>query len=234
MRIAKTILICIIATSAAAVATASPALAAPTFGKCVEVAAGKGSFTNPDCTKAGAGNYEWSPYAVSLAATASGKLTFVDTKEKSSVACTILEEGTVGPNSADETTKIIEEGGGAKIKCEGVLLCEKAGAETEAINLPWKTELYEAAGAIRDRVGLAGGKTPGWKVSCMVLGIKVTDTCEGRTTAAMKNILNGELLTGTAEVTFNEEAATGTCSLGGANTGKVEGSLILAVEGGGV
>jgi|ERR1700722_2518942 len=232
MRITKTLLLCSFAVSAMAMATSS-ALAAPTFGKCVEVAPGTGSFTNPDCTKVGAGKFEWSPYAVALASTAKGKLTFTDTKVGLSITCTVLDEGSVGPNSSDETTKVIEEGGGAKIKCEGVAGCEKAGAEAEARNLPWTTELYEAAGAIRDRIGLVGGKTPAWKTTCLVLGIKVEETCEGRTTVAMKNILEGENLTGKAEVTF-DEGATGTCTTGGANSGKIEGSLILSVEGGGV
>jgi hypothetical protein len=94
------------------------------------------------------------------------------------------------------------------------------------VNLPWVTELYEPSSMVfRDHVKKhSGGGEPGWTVSCTVLGkfIKIQDEClakEGTNTgiAAVAAGINA-----TFDSISNENPAN--CSLGGANTGLVEGT----------
>jgi hypothetical protein len=137
---------------------------------------------------------------------------FTDSGSGVTVSCKGTGEGTIGPESIDSQTKVVvKECSTTKGTC--------GSPSAEALHLPWKTELYEAASEEdRDRILNSGSGTPGWKVTCTVFGIKVTDTCEGETNA---KISNGE---GVVEAIFDAKSPKVNCSMGGAGAGTIEGS----------
>jgi hypothetical protein len=173
-----------------------------------------------------------------------------DMNESSGIECaasSVLDEGWVGPGSEDETTKVefMEEctSPANALNLAGTVVtnvCSGKGKAT-AINLPWLTLVYLEGSLTRDIIkGSTAGKEPGYTVECTVGGLKVKDTC----TTAASNEAHIELNNLPAEgsepalvdVLFKEallnvkEAAT--CSLGGAESGLVEGEVLLAAMSG--
>jgi hypothetical protein len=167
-----------------------------------------------------------------------------DMNESADVLCpvgSVLNEGWVGPGSEDETTKVefmstcSTAGKAENLKGEEVAnVCGGTG-EAEAVNLPWLTLVYLEGSLTRDIItaGIAG-KEPGYKVKCTVAGLKITDEClSGATPVHVElNLLEKE---GTepelVDVLFKEtlkQSEWAKCSLGGAESGLVEGEVLLA------
>jgi hypothetical protein len=156
----------------------------------------------------------------------SGEISLEDTNVpiagKVAVLCSGILDGTVGNNGVDEITKVLnlakEEQGaalvGLELVCSNVTKCE-AGTTIKvwAENLPWKSLLFLMENnEILNRVTGTGGE-PGYEVECLVIGLLVSDLCEG--TAEFKIVNEPE-----AEVLALETALPlATCEKGGAGTG---------------
>jgi hypothetical protein len=158
---------------------------------------------------AGASAYSWKWEGAELAGphsfTAKGTVEIEEQSSKSRYSCSFNQEGTVGPGAAGEIT-------GKKVyTCTNIntpAWCESA-IELEALHLPWKTELVSVNGVVRDRIANSGAGTPEWKVKCNGLHGKTENVCSGaETTTGMANASNG------VYATFDEESATGSCSIG--------------------
>jgi len=127
----------------------------------------------------------------------------------------------------------------ASVLCEALTICEKTtDVELNPVNLPWLLTIVLDTVGTEDLYLLqflsAGNGPPGWEITCLDLGVKLTDECTGETlTADLQNMSPLDLLGvfgSRAEEEANKE--TGTCTLGGAGTGVVEGEgLITATSG---
>lgn len=129
------------------------------------------------------------------------------------VECKANDEGTVGVEGKDEVTKVTVEG------CKPVTGgCTEGTIVVKPVHLPWKTQLQEPAeGSNRDKVSSSGAGTPGWKVECTIIGVKVTDECTGEVTHDVLAVSGG------VDMLFETEAESESlnCSLGGAHEGLV-------------
>ena len=95
--------------------------------------------------------------------------------------------------------------------------CENATAE--AVNLPWKTELYSEGAKVRERLVSGGHGTPGWQFTC---GGFISDRCNFNTSANMET----KLPSGNVLVIFKKgESNKTTCTNGGENAGQLEGEI---------
>jgi len=128
----------------------------------------------------------------------------------STIECSGLFIGTVGPGAEDKVTEIENLTGtekGTKIKCKALAGCFVSEPSVTAKKLPWTTELVLEAGVTWDKQ-TAAGNGPGWEVEC-AFGIKVT--CEHEEKAKfIKNGASG------AEFNYEgKESGEATCSDGG-------------------
>jgi len=181
-----------------------------------------------------------------LLVTSVGELLLEDNKVpilgKAAVLCSGYLDGFVGPGSADLITEVLN------LNLESISTTGLTGLALEcvnqencpepliwAVNLPWTTELelHEDPGPEEDYVVLILGK-PGWEVECM--GIGQTDTCTEETEGWF---LLDNIMMSTPIALFSEEITEliglklAKCTLGGNETGIVEGEgLIEHPEGG--
>src|ERR1700722_5840458 len=126
----------------------------------------------------------------------SGGIELEDTAAASGVLCTGILDGTVSANGLDLITKILnlakEEISGTVLTglallgptpdCVSAKGCSATAAiEVWPVGLPWHTLLYLMAdGTILDRVAKENGSNFGYELTCTVLGLKITDTCEAK------------------------------------------------------
>lgn len=158
--------------------------------------------------------------------------------------------GWVGPNSLDWISEVLSLTGGAVnttalaasgLTCATVSGCEAAHPVTVwAVNLGWQTEVElmesETLGTFFAILVLPheGGGNPGYELECTVLGVKSSDECTA-TIGAIELKLEGTNLLGNFSEAFTELAGLklGNCSLGGTETGVIEGEgTITLAEGG--
>jgi hypothetical protein len=147
------------------------------------------------------------------------------------VKCSGFNTGTIGPHGLDLVETITLELSGTKkaVSCTFVKnggLCTSAEPTAEAVNLPWHTQLILRGGQVRDLILGHGAGKPGWAVTCTnIIGGKTTDTCEeeaGNPNSTLIENIPGVGVRGK----FNEaEGPPAKCSVGGAGTGKVNGSV---------
>jgi hypothetical protein len=198
----------------------------PIWVSCLFRGANNGQWEDSQCTKAKPkGSWETSELMTTVEVTSSGKLNLSDTVEETTVTCTGLDKGTVGPKGSDSVTEISniscvflpKETG----KCE-----EAAGTRAKPLNLPWSTQLVERKNAggtlvLRNLVtSLKAGAAPGWAVECTVKKIlQVVDECTGNSTTAVK----ANRSEGSVENEFEAESENANCSLGGTGAGRVRG-----------
>lgn len=152
----------------------------------------------------------------------SGKIKLTDAKVNETVECEATVKGHVGLGGGGEVTAL------ATANCTGkaeVGTCEK-GKKTvmEAVSLPWYTELQTIGGVTRDVMVSSGKGTPGFKMSCAILGIKVEDECTGGVNLATTNITSGVSAVLNAGEKLN-------CTRGGTGQGTVEGTQTIKVSG---
>ena len=158
-----------------------------------------------------------------------GKLVLSDTSTGTVIECEGTDKGTVGPGAKDEVKEITATSCGFKEGKHGS--CEEGHPVTAtAVHLPWKTELYEEGGRVRDRItyGSKGqeekGEAPGWKVECTVLTFfKVQDECTGVSNTGIENFAGSETLPSGVKAIFDATTPKANCSVGGAGTGEVTG-----------
>jgi hypothetical protein len=217
-------LMALVAMLAVSAVAASSAFANPEWGECTKVKAAP-EFKDSLCNEAGRGEFTWKAFATTKAVSSKGRLELTDEKggvfgEEIKVRCPKnseaegIDEGWVGPGSADEVTKITDAAGKVLINCEPVTGICPTPVTAEAIHLPWQTKLEVIGGEIRDVIVSGTGGAPGWKVSCN----GTIDTCEGSTNTAVSNVSTG------VDLTFDLKSPKVTCSRGGAGMGKVSGT----------
>ncbi|MGN6371911.1 MAG: hypothetical protein ACTHM1_02835 [Solirubrobacteraceae bacterium] len=132
----------------------------------------------------------------------------------------------IGATCQFTTTGTIETLGLGKINTFSAQNCKLTGCSSPGsatpINLPWKTELYEAGG-LRGRIVSGGSGTPEWSFSCVLGGIRVEDSCRLTVSPAVENLLND------VKDVFSEALTSTKCSHD-ANEGEAfwQGSLTVA------
>jgi hypothetical protein len=206
-----------LATCLVALSATSSAFAAPKWEVCKENAGSGTKYEDSSCTKvSSSGKFEWVEIKAATKVTEEGELEFEDSKTSLGAVrlkCKVVSVGTVGPGAEDTIEKVTTSG------CKVVK--GTCGSPTvEAIHLPWKTELTEIGGEVRDVLKSGGTGLPGYKSTCTVI-IKVTDTCEAETNAGV----GYSLTEGFAEVKFDPKSPKATCTQSKEKTGTVEGTL---------
>jgi len=165
-----------------------------------------------------------------------GELLLEDTALKAAVVCSGILDGWVGPESLDYVSEVLSLNGGVVTQSLGatpILCLAEAGCASTGetpnvwpVDLPWETEveLIEETEPVFVGFAVLLLNTPGWEVECTILGVKSSDECKGPEGVAQL-ILNGTVSEGVFTKEFTELALVelGTCSLGGAKTGLVEG-----------
>ena len=140
----------------------------------------------------------------------------------------LTDGGKAGPGREGEITEV------TATSCTFVEAgsCEASKpVSMKAIHLPWKTKLSEpASGEIRNTLTEGTSGAPGWVVECTVAGIfKTADECTGVTSTLTRNGAEG-----TVEAEFEKNSAKATCSIGGKESGRIEGIDAIEKAGGGL
>jgi hypothetical protein len=159
-----------------------------------------------------------------LTASWSGKIKVSDPAGPETVECEATAGGRVGLAGAGEVTEWTTSG------CTGHMAegsaCETPKVPTiEALNLPWYTELVTIEGVTRDAIVSGGKGTPGYRMTCRLLGIKLEDQCTGAINLATTNVA-----TGVSAVFDTAEKLN--CTRGGSGQGTVEGTQTIKAGGG--
>jgi hypothetical protein len=140
-----------------------------------------------------------------------GGLKLEDAKSGEAVECKVTDEGKIGVEGKGEVTTI------SASECKALKLCEEGTVTVKAVHLPWKTQLKETEGNIRDTDSGSGG-APGWQLECHVIGIKLTDECTGESSGAIENVSGG------VDVIMESKSAHLNCSIGGTEAGVIAGT----------
>ncbi len=230
--IGKIVGLCFVSVFVVSMVAAGTASAAPYWLVCLPATSGSTAtkYSEHQCVKAEAGGgWEWSELEnTELPVKARSTLTLEDevvAGTTAAVACSGVEEGTIGPGRTGTITGISE------IKCEKGENCSTLEKNAEPVNLPWATELYETEGTIRIALLNSSEGAPGWKVECSIGGIKEKDECtsEGANAAAENKTTPG-LLVSVAFPKPNDPKAT--CTLTKKETGDVLGSSAISLVNG--
>jgi hypothetical protein len=170
-----------------------------------------------------------------------GLLLLADTKATGGevkIHCHGYDTGTVGPGPHDLIEKITTTllGSNERIHCQ----FDKKGACREnlaedlllalPLHLPWLTLIKLINGNVRDLIEKDGsGGNPGWKVVCInILGGVSVDECTNEVNSVgLANVAAG------VEAKFDGETLKANCSIGGANSGAVEGFDLIESPAGG-
>jgi hypothetical protein len=156
-----------------------------------------------------------------------GTVKLTDEATSLSIECEAMGEGSAGPGSAGE------EKTWTASKCTLLSagpVCEKGSVGMVAVNLPWHSELVWLEGlseSAHDVITSGGKGAPGYDLKCVEAGIyKIADECTAtRLSTGMTNVTSG------VDAVFDGEKLK--CTVGGAGTGKLEGTQLLeAVSGG--
>ncbi len=231
MKHLKIIGLCLVAVFAIGMTTAAGASAAPVWEQCGE-AGSTTKYSEHQCLKVeSGGKWSWQEVKATEKAIGHGTLTLADTKipviGRVEVSCSYTLKGTVGPGKFDRI-ETVEVGA-----CTAGKNCETVTKNAEAVNLPWQTELSETTEkAVRDTLTGTGKGSPGWKVSCKVLGLEKSDECTKETGATA---IESRLANGTENLvvsTFGPAFGKATCSVGGAESGEIKGSVAIGKENG--
>jgi len=181
----------------------------------------------------------------------SGELLLEDIAAGIGVLCSGLLDGTVGANSADLISELLNlEGVLVKeLEAASALKCvTQKGTCTEplvwAANLPWPTEVElwqtetalihnSTSGFVVLILPHAGGGNPGWEVECMN-AIPVEEACTAEV-GVFELLLEGTTLLDdfSEEITLFMGLKLAACTIGGAEKGVVEGEASTTLTGGG-
>ena len=169
---------------------------------------------------------------VETASKSEGTIILEDTKLGIGVLCSGIFDGTVGPNGEDLITKVLSLAGvavslSALLECSTDKFCESG---TDVLvspdGLPWKTLL----------ILMENGKfldiffAPDYFTECLVLGLKVSETCSvAETGGEVVNVTGGVEAVGAPTPQAN-------CTTGGTGAGIIEfvkGENLTTLTGGG-
>jgi hypothetical protein len=149
------------------------------------------------------------------------------------VHCHGFDLGTIGPHALDLVLSVTAEALGTKksIPCtfDKVGLCKSGTTPTaEAVHLPWHTELVELkAGKVSDLILGEGAGAPGWAVTCTnILGGKTTDECTEESGKPAAPFVENDGSLGVLARFEEENTPPAKCSLGGATSGHVSGTVL--------
>lgn len=227
MKHLKTAGLCLMAMLTLSMAAAATATAAPVWETCEteKAAAAATKYTENTCiTTSGSGKWAWQ--AVPASAPASirlgpNTLTLRDTKTiggEAEIRCTIEGGGKAGGSVAKIESLTFKSCATVKGPCEKI-------EEVKALDLPWQTEFFETEKKISQTLKGAGAGEPAWSVKCKtILGTK-TDECkrEPEDDIHLEDFLVLQSNEWLVLETF-EEFKHWTCSEGGKEAGRVEGS----------
>lgn len=183
------------------------------------------------------------PIVVAKAADAEGELLLEDNKAlgvKVDVICSLVLKGTVGADGEGEFSTLTNLAGeeiskevllGRALACLNVENC--ASPKVWAEEGPWKTlaELM-VDGTTNFFDNLVVGEA--WHLECTILGTKATDLCKTAETAVELDDEAMGLVDAIYNDTFQSLAGLklGTCTLGGVESGVVEGLLSMLLTNG--
>jgi hypothetical protein len=234
MRSIKITGLCLVAMFAMSMAATATASAAPVWKQCREGSENLTKYTDGKCSVLNTGGkYEWVELKTTEKVLTAATLRLYDSKTplgEAGFECSGTGVGTIGPGKYDRTETV------RIVSCKKLKLCEEGTISARPVDLPWQTELYESAKEQRDKITeVSPNGEPGWEVKCTVLGKKETDTCA---TAAGKepSTLMTPITVGTKSIVkaeFETKSGTANCTLGGAGSGRVEGSVIIEPQEGG-
>jgi hypothetical protein len=225
------------------VAAGTASAVGPVLEACTEGGTATKYTTHSCLTASGSGKFQWNEIKGTEAVKISGfTLTLRDTGAtggSSAVRCTagIEGAGTAGPGNKGRITKM--EVKNPKSNCARVEGGCKAGEveKVAAVDLPWRTEVFETEKTDETKLEGTGNGEPGWTVTCSTLLGPVTDTCTTEPGEPLTWSLYGTLSVGTwleeFEVLVEAESAV-KCSVGGAKKGEIsgKGSIQLTSEAG--
>jgi hypothetical protein len=141
-----------------------------------------------------------------------GGIKLEDSKMGVAIECLISDEGKIGNEGKGEVTAITTS------ECKTLKACEAGTITANAVHLPWKTQLQEVEENARDKISNGGSGEPGWKIECKVIGILLTDECNGETSQGTENVSGG------VDTIFDSKSAHLNCSAGGPGAGVVSGT----------
>ncbi len=174
--------LCLAAVFVMSMVAAGTASAAPHWEVCLATGGTGTKYSTSQCIKAeSGGKYEWSELNGTEATVTPATLTLATTNVpivgEVVIECSGTGTGSVGPGSLARTTSLKTE------KCTAGKNCEKVEKNTEAVNLPWATELKETEGVIHGtlRKGTGAAGPPGWRATCKVLGTVQENECTSET-----------------------------------------------------
>jgi len=170
--------------------------------------------------------------AAALASETKGELLLESTNGgglgvKVDVLCSGTFDGTVGPGAEDQILELLSLEK-VLVTLEKPLLTCVVGQnctepEVSAANLPWLTRLElmgtEAEPLFLDVLENGGNGNPGWEVTCLILGVTVTEVCTAEKAGA--NLVN-DVTEKDVLAMFEGELAN--CTLGGKESALVETS----------
>jgi hypothetical protein len=191
---------------------------------------------------------EWlwngNPVTSELLVDVEGELLLEDTKLATDVLCSGILDGWVGVNGEDLITAVLNLNGieiGAPLTGTALECINEKGCENPLVwpdNLPWPTllELMEDTEIffVILMFGSSAPVGPGWDVECMSI-IPTSELCEAPAGAAVKATNEATNVDGEFSEVFTELAGfkLANCTVGGTETGIVEGlGIILDTEGG--
>jgi hypothetical protein len=158
---------------------------------------------------------------------------------KAAAQCSMIQTGSVKPTGEGEAKEILNLAkeaisltslSGASLSCTNETNC--ASAKVWAVNLPWQVYLgveevlEKLSFTIADLSGSGGN--PGWYVECTVIGIKVSDECtNAELESEAKNVAAGvETIFSTSQIE-ELQMPLATCSISKETTGVIEGKSTL-------
>jgi hypothetical protein len=138
--------------------------------------------------------------------------------------CSGIFDGTVGPGAEENISGMFTLTGVTVTLAAPILNCvvdqNCTEPEVSPVNFPWLGHLElmgtEAAPLFLDALESGGQGSPGWEITCLILGTTVTEVCTGGGGANLTNdVAEKDVLAIFEDEVFN-------CSIGGNGTGLVE------------
>jgi hypothetical protein len=134
-----------------------------------------------------------------LTVSATGKLAEENKEAQMGDTCNVETKGTIEAGGKGTITAYTSSG------CEPLRQCSAIRGYL-AINLPWKTELYESGGVVRDRIVNGGSGNPEYSFECKTGAGYLTVTCGLNVSPGLTNGLEGNVL-----ATFGEGLTKTNC-----------------------
>lgn len=136
--------------------------------------------------------------------------------EQITIRCSLATTGTVGPGPADTTEGVTFS------SCSTVSgTCGLPSAKPA--HVPWKTELKETGGSVRDSITSDGAGSPGFVIECFFFGFGESDTCTSQ--RGQPQVARS---ISPVPIIFDAGSGTFDCTRGGAGKGHVRGTVSVS------